>query len=134
MKLYVDTNIFLDCLVERQNIFGNDISPPAQKIFSRAIKCEFHIIFSDHTAKELAKNIRLENARMLFELLKKKIIQVKFTKEDEAEARKLCPEHYEDALHTILANKHGADFLVTRNISDFAKYCSLIKTKRPEEL
>ena len=107
MKLYVDTNIFLDCLLERKNKEGKDISSPAQKLFYRAINCEFFIVISDHTATEINKNLDLQKAQMLLELLKKKIVNIYKTHEDIEMAKKLDINNFSDSLHAVLAKKAG---------------------------
>ena len=133
MKLYIDTNIFLDYLLDRKNLLNNDISSPAQKLFHRAINCEFFIIFSDHTAKEVYNQINIEKTFFLFEVLKKKLVTIRQTKEDQEEARKIDSNNYDDALHFVLAKKSGADFIITRNIKHFSKFDSL-KAKLPENI
>jgi len=134
MKLYVDTNIFLDYLLERKNLSGEDISLPAQKLFYRAMSCEFFIVVSDHTANELNKNLNIEKARMMIEFLKKKIVMVYKTEEDIIEAKKLSATNFNDALHAVLAKKYGADYLITRNLKDFEEFSSHIQSKAPENI
>jgi len=134
MKLYVDTNIFLDYLFERKNKLGKDISTPAQKLFFRAIECEFFIVISDHTATEINKNIDLEKARMLLEFLKKKIVMVYKTKDDIEKANKLSSTNFADALHAVIAKRAEADYIITRNLEDFEKFSSCIKAKAPENI
>ncbi|MFA6269513.1 MAG: PIN domain-containing protein [archaeon] len=134
MKLYVDTNIFLDYLFERKNLQGKDISAPAQKLFYRAISCEFFIVMSDHTATEINKKIELEKARMILEFLKKKIITAVTTKEDVLEAQKLSTTNYADALHVVLAKKSNSDYIITRNLKDFSEFSRIIESKAPEDI
>jgi len=134
MKLYVDTNIFLDYLLERKNKQGKDISAPAQKLFHRAISCEFFIVFSEHTATELANNIDLTKTTFLFETLKKKLVAIGVTKEDKKQAHELSNRNYPDALHAILARKSGSDYLITRNLKDFNDFSRIIQSKLPENI
>ena len=134
MKLYIDTNIFLDYLLERKNLNGKDISLPAQRLFYRAMSCEFFIIVSDHTANELNKNLNIEKARMRIEFLKKKIVMVYTTEEDIIEAKRLSRLNINDALHAVLAKKYEADYLITRNLKDFEEFSSYIKSKAPENI
>jgi predicted nucleic acid-binding protein len=124
MKLYIDTNVYLDFFLERIK------SKYAEKIFIQTISCKHQIIISDHLLMELTKNLDYKKATILFEILKPKLINVMLDKKDKIEAKKLMT-HYEDALHIILARKAGADIIITNNISDFE---SLFKTKRPENL
>lgn len=134
MKLYVDTNIFLDYLLERKNLQNNDVSKPAQKLFYRSISCEFFVVFSDHTAKELYNQIDIEKTFFLFETLKKKLVPIKQTKDNQEEALKLNLKNYADALHAILAKKSGADYIITRTIKDFKEFLRIINSKLPENI
>ena len=123
MKIYVDTNVYLDYLLSRKN------SKYAFQIFKRALKCHFHIIVSDHLLFELHKFIEYSDIKFLFVLLKHKIITVSSGSAEQLEAKKLGT-HYADALHIVLAKKANADIIITNNASDFE---SFFKTKRPED-
>lgn len=134
MKLYIDTNIFLDYFFERKNLAGKDISVPAQKLFYRAISCEFFIVYSDHTATELNKVVSGEQIRMLFGFLKKKTIMITTLPEDIICAQKLNSTNYSDALHAVLAKRSESDYLITRNIKDFEEFSRIIKSRAPENI
>ena len=134
MKLYVDTNIFLDYLLERKNLDGKDISVPAQRLFYRAMRCEFFIVISDHTAEELNRNLDLEKATMLLEFLKKKIVYLYKNDADCAEAEKMGKDNFSDALHAALAKRSGADYIITRNTRHFEGLASGVKAKPPEDV
>ena len=121
MKIYVDTNVYLDYLLERRNKLGKDLSRPAFNVFKRAVSCEFYIIFSNHLLNELHGNIKEDDTRMLLNFLKKKLISV----EDEH-------EHKGDEKHAILAINAGAELIVTRNKNHFIQFS--IKAVLPEEL
>jgi predicted nucleic acid-binding protein len=124
MKLYLDTNVYLDFFLERAK------SKPAEKLFIQTVSCKHSIIISDHLLVELTRHLDYQKAALLFHILKPKCIQVTLEEKDKAEAKKLCT-HYADALHIILARKAGAELIVTNNIKDFY---SLFKSKRPEDL
>ncbi|VVB81852.1 PIN domain protein [uncultured archaeon] len=121
MKIYVDTNVFLDYLLERKNKQGKDLSGPAFSVFKRAVSCEFYIILSNHLLNELHRMIKEDDTRMLLNFLNKKIITV----EDEH-------EHKGDEKHAVLAINAGADLIVTRNKNHFLNFS--IKAVLPEEL
>lgn len=121
MKIYVDTNIYLDYLLNRKNKYGKDLSRPAFNVFKRAAGCEFHILISNHRIRELRGIIDIADLTMLMKFLKKKIIKI----EDDTEGRG-------DELHACLAIKHGADAIVTRNIAHFKRFS--IQSNTPEEL
>ncbi|MGV8168975.1 MAG: type II toxin-antitoxin system VapC family toxin [Candidatus Nanoarchaeia archaeon] len=124
MKLYLDTNIYLDFFLGRAK------SAYAEKIFTQTVYCRHQIIISDHLLVELTRNLDYKKARTLFEILKPKLIKVTLEQKDRTEAQKL-ETHYEDALHVVLAKKGGAELIITNNIKDFS---SIFNSKRPEDL
>lgn len=126
--IYIDTNIYLDYLLKRRG--NTDYSYHAFNIFKRSISCEFRIVVSDHLLYELRKHVEAEEAKMLFLLIKKKIVKVKTEDCDLLKAKSLNT-HNEDALHIVLADKVGAEFIVTRNIKDFE---FLFDSKLPEDI
>jgi predicted nucleic acid-binding protein len=126
MKIYVDTNVFLDYLLERKNKQGKDLSKPAFEVFKRTLNCEFYIILSNHLLSELHRNIAEKDTYMLLQWLKKKIITV------ENEYFDISGDNKSDTKHALLALKGDADFIVTRNKNHFLNFS--IKTVLPEEL
>ena len=124
MKLYVDTNVYLDYLLERRN------SNNSFKLFKDTISCKHKIIISDQVLYELSKHMDPKNAIVFFNLIDFKLIKIKSNEYDELAAKQLNT-HFEDALHIVLAKKSDADLIVTRNIDDFEH---LFKTKRPENV
>ncbi len=132
-KIYCDTNIYLDYLEDRSNLFGKNIGDRAFDVFNRALTCEFEIIVSGWTLAELKNHANFDSLNMLFSFLKRKIITIEHTEEDVEEAKKMSA-HFQDALHAILASKAGASFLVTRDIYEFLKYRDLVEPKLPENL
>lgn len=132
-RIYCDTNIYLDYLQDRSNLFGRNIGDRAFKVFSRALGCEFEIAVSTWNLAELKRNIGPEDLKMLLTFLKRKLAIIEHTKEDIEKAKQIS-EHFQDALHVILAQKAGASILVTSNISDFLPYEHLIEIKLPQNL
>jgi predicted nucleic acid-binding protein len=124
MKVYIDTNVYLDYFLERTR------SRYAEKIFFQTVYCKHQIILSDHVVSELIRNIAIEKITALFETLKTKLIKIKQEDEDVAYAKNL-PTHYADALHIALAKKAKADAIITDNIKDFS---SIFKTYSPEDI
>ena len=70
MKIYVDTNVYLDYLLDRKNRNGKDLSRSAFDVFKRAVACEFYIILSYHLLNELHAHIKESDTRMLLKFLK----------------------------------------------------------------
>jgi predicted nucleic acid-binding protein len=124
MKLYVDTNVYLDFFLERSK------SRYAERIFMHTVCCKHQIILSDHVVSELIKNISIEKINALFETLKPKLIKIRSEDEDYIYARTLTT-HYADAVHIALAKKAQADAIITSNIKDFE---SIFKTYCPEDI
>lgn len=132
-KIYCDTNIYLDYLHDRSNLFGRNMGDRAFKVFNRALGCEFEIALSTWNLAELKRKISPEDLKMLLIFLNRKLTTVEHTEEDIKKAKQLS-EHFQDALHVILAQKAGASILVTSNISDFLQYRHLIEIKLPQNL
>ncbi|HLC56620.1 MAG TPA: hypothetical protein VJJ23_05265 [Candidatus Nanoarchaeia archaeon] len=132
--LYIDTNIFIDFVKDRTNIYGKDISTPATKLFFNTFSCKYHIIISTWTLNQIYKEVKTEDIAMLFNMLNKKIIIENYDEKDKLEANQRSTDNFEDALHIILAEKTKADIIVTRNISHFIKIGTKIPIKRPEDV
>lgn len=130
----MDSNIFIDVVEDRKNLIGKDIAKPASKMFFRAMSCEFYLIISSWTLKELYKHVNVDEIKMLFAMVKKKIITVKYDDRDVEEAKKRSRDNFDDALHIVLAEKEKADYIVTRNIDHFIQIGTKITIKRPENL
>lgn len=133
-KLYVDTNVFLDAILGRKNLTGKDIATPASKMFFRSISCEFHVVISTFTMEELYKQVDENDLKMLFQMIKPKIIFIECSSEDKQVARERSSENYDDALHIVMAEKEKADIIVTRNTSHFIQIGTKIPIKIPELL
>ena len=72
MRIYIDTNVYLDFFLERGN------ANHAYKIFKKTLLCHHQIILSNHLIIELSKNMDYSKAKFLFETLKHKLILVHF--------------------------------------------------------
>lgn len=132
--VYVDTNVFIDAITGRLNKYGKDLSAPAGKMFFKSMSCEFHIAISTWTLQELYRQVDVNEVKMLFQMIKKKIIIVHHNSEEINQAKIINLSHYHDALHGLLAVKIGAECVVTRNLSDFACVNHLIQAKLPEQI
>lgn len=134
VTLYVDTNIFIDAVGDRKNIFGKDIASPAARMFFDILSCKYYLALSTWTLNQIYRNMTVEEVSMLFNMIKKKIIKVAYDEEDQKKAEEKSKENYEDALHIVLAEKIKADIIVTRNVDHFIKIGTNIPVKRPEDL
>lgn len=133
-KLYLDTNVLIDAVERRKNKFGKNIGNPASDLFFQAVSCKYHIIISSWLLEELSGLSRLEQAKMFFQLLKKKTLRAKHSPEEKAAANQRSESHPGDALHIIIAEREEADCIITRNVEDFKEIGTPIPIKKPEEL
>lgn len=124
MRIYVDTNVYLDYFLDRKK------SDPAFRLFTDVISCKHKIIISEQVLYELNKQIDYSESLLLFQILEPKTIIVNADKSDFKKAKKI-DTHFSDALHIVLARKAGADVIITRNLNDFLLF---FEAKRPEEL
>lgn len=129
MRLYIDTNVFLDFLWEDRKYHQE-----TSEFFSLLVAHRHITIISTWSLQELYKYVTTEKASMLFGFLKKHMETISHTEEDVREAKRLSPSHFQDALHGILAYKAGADLVVTRDASGFACVRHLVKAVKPEEV
>lgn len=132
--LYVDTNVFLDLVLDRKNLFGKDLAGPAARMFTRAIKCEFYIAVSAPTLIEAYRQVNPEALKMLLAMIEKKLVPVRYTHEDVDEAKIRSSDNFDDALHIVLAEKLKADKIITRNVDHFMKIGTKIPIEKPDYL
>jgi len=132
--LYLDTNIIIYATEDSKNLFGKDISASSSELLFDVVSCKYHIIVSDWLLEELSGLRKLEQASMLFKMLKPKTRRVSYSQKDIAMAKQQNPDNFKDELHAILAIKSGADYIVTRNINDFKHLKDKIKIVKPEDL
>jgi len=132
LKVYCDTNVFIDYFQERTDRL-RPLKDFAFEFFSRGWNCAFHLIVSDWLLEELRRHLKEEQIQEIFDMYKKKNKLI-FTKEETGDRRKAkeLSRHWGDALHAILANKAGADYLATRNIKDYANLQNLVEIVLPE--
>jgi predicted nucleic acid-binding protein len=130
--LYIDTNIFLDIIKGRKSLSGRDLARPATKLFYRTISCEFNLALSTWTLEQIYHNLGVEEVTMTLELLKKKLVIVKYDETDKQAAAQRSKGHFEDAVHIVLAEKQKADMIITRNVDHFRAIGTTIPIKRPE--
>ena len=135
MRVYVDTNVFIDYLAKRKDKF-RDLGLIAFEFFRRTIEEGHEIIISDLLLKELGRIVDDMDIVEILDWLNtyNKTIKVETLKEDKILANKIskeCKLPYSDCLHSVLAKKMNVDYLITRNIKDFP---DLVKVTLPESL
>ncbi len=119
MKIYVDTNVFIDFVKEDSS---NIKSVLTYEFFRKGWNCEFELIVSDWTRTEITRHVNEQELRLLLGQFKSrnKLHFITHTKE-ETDRAKGNSEHWQDELHLMLAKKSGADMIVTRD-RDFISY------------
>ena len=131
---YIDTNVFLDVVLNRENLFGKDISTTSYKVFSESMSCKFKLAISSWTLQEIYKKTEVEQMRMFFALIEKKIVTITYDYEDISKAKNMSNDNFDDALHIVLAEKCAVDKIVTRNIRDFIEIGTKIPIIKPESI
>lgn len=133
MKLYVDTNVWLDHLENRSDRI-RPLGEFAFSLFKRALECEHELVISDFALEELSRFTSIDSVQQIFWLFKKskKLVVVKALSEDKVMARHRS--NFPDALHAIIARREQCDYIVTRNIEDFIPFFDLIQPILPENV
>ena len=131
MKIFVDTNIFIDILLDRK---------PFSKHSTLVYKLCENGLAEGHIAPITINNIyyicrKAHNIALIKEFLYKVSKDYTIAPIDSAtieKANKLGISDYEDALQYAMALQSGSEYLITRNIKDF-KNITHIKVLTPEE-
>ena len=129
MRLYVDTNVFLDYFWPYRKHHKE-----AADFFVRVLKEKHVLIVSNWTLMELDKYVTPMQYQMLFTFLEKVTEVIQYSEKDIEEAKRISPEHFQDALHGILAHKAKSDFVVSRDSSGFTCVRHLVEAKLPEQV
>ena len=133
IKIYVDTNVYLDLLQGRSSKFQS-LADFAVFTFNQVREGKYQLVVSDWVIEEFRKYFdeKIIN-KFLSDFKDGQVVRIIRTKEDEQKARKLS-RNYTDALHVILALKENCLYLVTQNTKDFAEFGHLIEITLPESL
>ncbi|MBI5222817.1 PIN domain-containing protein [Candidatus Micrarchaeota archaeon] len=134
IKIYVDTNVYLDYLKNRSNKFGKPLGEDAWRVFARVLNGKFQLVVSSFVLEELYRQIEPTESALLFEIMKENVIPAIYSSEEKMRAKTLNPDHWQDALHAIIANREKVDYLVTQNFVDYIPYSALVNTVRPKEI
>jgi len=130
MNAIIDTNIVIDAIVAREPF--KEIS---QRIIRSVSKKEFNGAITTSTVTDIyyITNKYLKNKEKTASEVKKLFILfdvIAVTKEDCLKAFDTGIKDYEDSLLYICAFKWNADFIITRNLTDFSN--SAISVISPE--
>ena len=133
-SFYIDTNIWLDFLLERKDR-NKDLGNIALKFFYKILRNEDNIIVSNTLFHELDKNISLENIRSILLPFNKILIKTEETEEMLAQANKISKERNvsrADVIYALLAKNNNA-IIISRD-KHFKELSDICISKRPEEL
>lgn len=133
MLVYVDTNVFLDFLRDRENEFGGSLGARAERFFRRVLESELDIVVSDWVKEELSNHLDNGEERMLFSMLEDSIVEASYSNEDWKRAERIDEEEADDILHAVIADNVGADLVTTQNISDYGEV-DFIEVKKPRDI
>jgi len=133
MLVYVDTNVFLDFLRDRENEFGGSLGKRAEEFFRRVREGEFDIVVSDWVKKELSNHLENGEERMLFSMLEDSIVEASYSDEDWERAERIDEQEADDVLHAVIADNVGADLVTTQNITDY-RNVDFIEVKKPRDV
>lgn len=106
MRIYLDTNVYLDYFFNRVNesIPSGEL---AYLLLRRTVSCEFDIVISDIILVELEKVLTKTQIRDLLDWLQPKLLSTRRTQKDSKNA-KLFPIHFPDNLHFAIAKRMDA--------------------------
>ena len=118
MKIFIDTNIFLDILCRREQFVDDALS-----IFDMAVDDRIELLISDLTIANIKyitrKEITVDKFYDLIQTFRPIFTIVPLGAEVVDRALYLKAKDFEDALQYFSAVQAGADCLITRNIKDF---------------
>lgn len=118
MRVFIDTNIFLDLLWKREEFLDDSL-----RVFDLAVDGKFELLISDLSIANIKYITRKDYpAEKFYEVMAVFrpvfiIVPVGETAVDKALALKA--DDFEDALQYFSAVQAQADFLLTRNIKDY---------------
>jgi predicted nucleic acid-binding protein len=121
MIAYFDTNVVVDILLKREPFFKDSLgalSAIANKsadgiIGTSAITDIYYIVNKEMKSKEKSLN-------SIFNILKI-LLLVETIPQDIFTAKTLSVPDFEDSVISAVAARNNADYIITRNVGDFAK-------------
>ena len=131
-KVYCDTNIFISLWKPNEGNKWVNFYEQSFELFKRLKAGEYILIISDWLSDQIKlKGFANEFKKFPSNFSKSKINFVKVTSRIKQEAKEY--EHYEDAVHALIAIENHASHLITRNFQDFYEFENKISIKSPEE-
>jgi predicted nucleic acid-binding protein len=118
-KLYLDTNILLDHVMNRQP-FNTSADQLMLHIAQRGAIGVTSVINLVHTHYQLRRSVSEQNARQILTdlLIVIDVVEIPYNLAATALTNQGCKD-FEDAVQWAICQHHRLDFLITRNQTDF---------------
>ena len=118
MRVFIDTNIFLDLLCERKDFLADSL-----KIFDLAVDGKIELLISDLSIANIKyitrKDFPVDKFYEVISVFRPVFIIVPVGETAVDEALALKAKDFEDALQYFSASHARSDYLLTRNIKDY---------------
>lgn len=118
MKVFIDTNIFLDVLLRRERFLQDSL-----KVFEFAVDGKFELLISDLSIANVKfitrKDYSVDKFYEVISAFRPVMTIVPVGEEAVDRALALKARDFEDALQYFSAVQAQTDYLLTRNIKDF---------------
>ena len=133
MKVLLDTNIIIDCLLEREPYFTSSKEVLRECLDGRTVGYMATHTVNDifYIAQKNKPDLPTEKLVKAIVMFTKMLESANLTGSDVEAASLLRFTDFEDALINQCASKINADYIVTRNIKDFNN--STVKAITPQE-
>jgi len=119
MKVFIDTNIFLDLLFRREAFLADSL-----KVFDLAVDGKIELMISDLSIANIKyitrKDYSIDRFYEVMSIFRPLFTIVPVGESSVDQAFALKARDFEDALQYFSAVNAGADYFLTRNINDFA--------------
>ena len=119
MRLLIDTNIVLDVLEQREPYYEDSRQVMMLCETGTVEGCVSVLTFAN-IVYIMRKSLDADRIKQIHEALSEIFIFVDLRAEEMSEAARMQWKDFEDALQAKTAKRIGADWIVTRNMKDFA--------------
>ena len=131
MKILIDTNVILDLLCDRKG-FSEDAARIFKLCEVREIEGTISALSIPNIVYIMRKELDEERIQGIIRMLSSILTIEDLRGDDMLKAAALPMKDFEDALQSVCASRVKADFIVTRNIKDYA--ISPVMAIKPSEL
>lgn len=131
MKFLIDANVILDVLQNRQEFIKDSSMIWKLCEMEKAVGYVSALTFAN-LVYVMRKELGPETIRDILQKLNRISELVDFSTKDLVRAAELNWQDFEDAVQSVTAERIHADYIITRNVRDFAK--SRVMAVTPSEL